>query len=199
MLSPDRVVGLREIDGVAGLTGVNPTRKPCYVGILFLTSTRRLPTSVFHLASKVWYAGYNVSVRRSLLHYHRFPSRGSVLQKKTFGSGAHCNKYRTTTHTPIHVHARVAPAGPSGRALPGDLATIARFGLQLMVTSAPGGGALAGDGTGSALGGVGVGAGAGAGGGASCYLLVVEKDAVFQRLAEDRIWDHREHSWGVGG
>lgn len=29
------------------------------------------------------------------------------------------------------------------------------------------------------------------------YLLVVEKDAVFQRLAEDRIWEHREWQ-GIG-
>ncbi|GIL76358.1 hypothetical protein Vretifemale_5972 [Volvox reticuliferus] len=64
-------------------------------------------------------------------------------------------------------------AGPSGRALPGDLATIARFGLQLMpAATGPGVGASGG-----------VAAGSG-------YLLVVEKDAVFQRLAEDRIWDH---------
>ncbi len=28
----------------------------------------------------VWYAGYNGSVRRSLRHCHRFPSRGSVLK-----------------------------------------------------------------------------------------------------------------------
>ncbi|GIL45067.1 hypothetical protein Vafri_2000 [Volvox africanus] len=61
--------------------------------------------------------------------------------------------------------AAAGSAGPSGRALPGDLATIARFGLQLM----PGA-------TGVTPG--------------SCYLLVVEKDAVFQRLTEDRIWDH---------
>jgi hypothetical protein len=34
----------------------------------------------------VWYAGYNGSVRRSLRHCHRFPSRGSVLKNTRRGS-----------------------------------------------------------------------------------------------------------------
>jgi hypothetical protein len=41
-------------------------------------STRWLPTFTFHLAKTLWYVCYNVSVLRSLLHCHRFPSRGSA-------------------------------------------------------------------------------------------------------------------------
>ncbi|EFJ47521.1 hypothetical protein VOLCADRAFT_105081 [Volvox carteri f. nagariensis] len=75
--------------------------------------------------------------------------------------------------------------GPSGRALPGDMATIARFGLQLMSPAAAAAAAAGGSAAAAAAAG-----GSGGGSGGSCYLLVVEKDAVFQRLAEDRIWDH---------
>ena len=36
------------------------------------------------------------------------------------------------------------------------------------------------------------GGGSGSGSGSGVYLVVVEKDAVFQRLAEDRLWEQRE-------
>jgi hypothetical protein len=66
-------------------------------------TTRWLPTFLFHLASKVWYACYNVSVHRSLLHCHRFPSRGSVLEKENTRSTTR-TKYDTRM-TP-HLDAR---------------------------------------------------------------------------------------------
>ncbi|KAG2493755.1 hypothetical protein HYH03_007977 [Edaphochlamys debaryana] len=126
-------------------------------------------------------------------------------------------------------------AGPSGRALPGDLSSIARYGLQLTpgppgptfaalaaaaVAAAcctrrnagaardPEGGGEEGawgdetepgddeDEEGGAHGGSGPGPGTAGGGGGgwrlppgSVVLLVVEKDAVFQRLAEERVWE----------
>ncbi|KAG2447509.1 hypothetical protein HYH02_007434 [Chlamydomonas schloesseri] len=70
-------------------------------------------------------------------------------------------------------------AGPAGRPLPGDLSAIGRLGLQLTA-----GYGAAGAGAGATAGG-----GAGATAGAGVYLVVVEKDAVFQRLAEDRLWE----------
>ncbi|KAG2425773.1 hypothetical protein HXX76_013398 [Chlamydomonas incerta] len=73
-----------------------------------------------------------------------------------------------------------ATAGPAGRPLPGDLAAIGRLGLQL--TAGYGAGASTAGSAASAGGG-------GGGGGAGVYLVVVEKDAAFQRLAEDRLWE----------